>query len=62
MDGLSTSKDLEALIIEQYENGYELVSSAQIERSITVFGISIRTVVAFMVTFKNSLDFLQFIT
>lgn len=53
MDGLSTSKDLEALIIEQSENGYDLVESRPIEGSISVSGVGIRTVVAFMVTFKR---------
>jgi len=54
MDGLATSKNLEALIIEQSENGYELVSSDPIDGTIHAAGMGIRTVVGFMVTFKKT--------
>jgi hypothetical protein len=54
MDGLATSKNLEALIIEQSESGYELMSSDPIDGTIHVAGMGIRTVVGFMVTFKKS--------
>lgn len=53
LDSLPTSKDLEALLIEQSENGYDLVSSSPIEGSISMSGLGIRTAVALMAKFKK---------
>ena len=54
LDGLDTSKELEALIIEQSNNGFELVSVAPIIGEVFVsYPSTTSTTTGFMVTFKK---------
>lgn len=54
LDGLTTSKELEALLIEQDQNGYELVSIVPIVGNTTpIKYVMTDETVGFMVTFKR---------
>ena len=52
LDGFSTSKEIEALILEQNEEGYELVSITPLAGTIIASPYSINTTTGFIVTFK----------
>jgi hypothetical protein len=54
LDGLTTSKELEALLIEQDQNGYELFSIVPIVGNTTpIKYVMTDETVGFMVTFKR---------
>ncbi len=53
MDGLNTSNDLEALILEQSGKGYDLVSITPVNGIAVKSPYSINTTIGFMVTFKK---------
>ena len=54
LDGISTSKELEALIIEETNNGFELLSITPLTGNIISSPYTLNTITGFMVTFKKS--------
>ena len=53
LDGLSTSKELEALLIEEKNNGFDLHKLTPVNGSVTASPYTINTTIGFMVTFKK---------
>ncbi len=53
LDGISTSKELEALIIEETDNGFELHSITPLTGNIISSPYTLNTTTGFMVTFKK---------
>ena len=53
IDGLTTAKDLEALIVEQQQEGFELISITPLVGSIMTNLSYVNTTTGFMVTFQK---------
>ena len=54
LDGPATAKDLEALLVEQAEQGYELVSITPMESTHYLkTGVPVQATAGFVVTFKK---------
>ncbi len=53
LDGLSTSKELEALLIEKKKDGFELHNLTPLNGVVVASPYSINTTIGFLVTFKR---------
>ncbi|MDH3650852.1 MAG: hypothetical protein OEQ53_14295 [Saprospiraceae bacterium] len=53
VDGMTTSKELEALLVEKHEEGFELKDISPVNGLVVSSPYSINTTLGFMVTFKK---------